>query len=53
MSVKNCPLGPDYDGFDCNSKDCKQCQLDAAQEQIAGFADELPNYDYYATMPPY
>lgn len=51
MSVKRCPLGPDYDGAECDPKDCGQCQNDAATESHYG--DELPNYDYYAEMPPY
>jgi hypothetical protein len=49
--VTKCPLGPNYDGADCDPEDCAQCQLDAANE--AHYADELPNYDYYAEMPPY
>ena len=49
--VTKCPLGPDYNGADCNPDDCAQCQADAANE--LHYADELPNYDYYAVMPPY
>lgn len=51
MGVKNCPLGPDYDGIDCEPDNCVQCQLDEAADRRP--VDELPNYDYYGVMPPY
>ena len=45
--VKQCPLGPDYDGFDCNPEDCDSCVANAAHETGARLFDEMPDADYY------